>query len=93
MSDLSIFNDYPEINTYLIDKAINPFTGKEVYNDEKYLHNQYIILSHIWQVDINNGNTFLPSEWASVKDDIWQPGNWSFYPDDIVLKEYKIARG
>ncbi|NLW54534.1 MAG: sulfatase-like hydrolase/transferase [Clostridiaceae bacterium] len=75
----------------LIDKAINPFTGKEINNDEKYLHDQYIILSNIWQVDINNGNTFLPSEWASVKDDIWQPGNWSFYPYDIVLKEHKIA--
>ena len=75
----------------LIDKATNPFTGKEINNDEKYLHDQYIILSHVWQVDINNGNTFLPAEWASVKEDIWQPDNWSFYPDDMVLKENKIA--
>ena len=36
-----------------------------------------------------NGNTFLPSRWASVKDDLWNKENWTFYESQTVLKEHK----
>ncbi|NLV98245.1 MAG: sulfatase-like hydrolase/transferase [Clostridiaceae bacterium] len=72
----------------LISKPVNPFTGKEINNDEKFSHEQFITLSHVYQTDINDGNTFLPSAWASVKDNIWQASNWTFYPEEQVLSEY-----
>ncbi len=72
----------------LIDNPVNPFTGKEINNNEKFNHEQFITLSHVYQTDINDGNTFLPSAWASVHDDLWQASNWKFYPEEQVLSEY-----
>ncbi len=72
----------------LINNPVNPFTGKEINNREKFSHEQFITLSRVYQTDINDGNTFLPSAWASIKDDIWQASNWSFYPEDQVLADY-----
>ncbi|MGI6298487.1 MAG: membrane protein insertase YidC [Saccharofermentanales bacterium] len=69
----------------LIENPVNPFTGKAVTNEEKYSHEQFITLSRVWQTDKNNGTTFLPSAWASIKDDIWKAENWTFYPKDQVL--------
>ncbi len=75
----------------LIENPTNPFTGKEITNEEKYLHDQYIIInansSDIY-VDTNNGNTFLPARWARVRDDLWNRNNWEFYDEEIVLDEY-----
>jgi len=66
----------------LIDVPINPFTGLEINTSEKE-HAQYIITSKEWNVDINNGNAFLPSTWFTVKDDIWNPDNWR-YIDEVT---------
>ena len=71
----------------IISDPINPFTGKSINSDEKTAHEQFIILSSDWQIDINNGNTFLPAKWASVKDDLWDINNWSFYDELTVLNE------
>lgn len=72
----------------LIDTPVNPFTGKEITNDEKNAHEQFVIISEEWDVATNNGNTFLPSYWASVKDDLWDQNNWTFYDKETVLTEY-----
>ena len=72
----------------LIENPINPFTGKEITNEEKYLHDQYIIISSDAFVDTNNGNTFLAARWAKVKDNLWNRDNWEFYDEEIVLDEY-----
>ena len=72
----------------IIKNPVNPFTGKQVNNDEKYAHDQFVILSDKYSINKNNGNTFLPSEWASVKDDMWNPDNWTIYDEKIVLDEY-----
>lgn len=74
----------------LILKPVNPFTGKEINNDEKTAHDQYIILSAGWQIENNNGNTFLPARWASVKDNIWDRNNWIFYDEQMILDEYAV---
>ncbi len=74
----------------LFETPQNPFTGKPINNDEKYAHEQFIIMSHIWDPAENNGNTFLPSRWAGVKDNIWDKNNWIFTEDEKVLKEHKL---
>ena len=83
--------DVPTLATQgVIENPTNPFTGKEINNDEKTAHDQYIIMSHDWDVGINNGNTFLPSGWATIKDNVWDRSQWEFHEDPIVLDEYKI---
>lgn len=73
----------------LIEDPVNPFTGNALTNEAKYSHEQFVILSEVWQTDKNNGTTFLPSAWVSVKDDIWKAENWTFYPEDQVLAEHR----
>lgn len=81
--------DVPTLATEdLIENPKNPFTGKEINSDEKTAHDQYIIMSNKWDVAENNGNTFLPARWASVKDDLWEKDNWKFYEEYTVLKEH-----
>lgn len=75
----------------LIPDPVNPFTGKPINSDAKTAHPQFIIMSHLWQTDVNNGNTFMPAAWASVQDDIYDAGNWNFYMEKQVLAEHVIA--
>lgn len=63
----------------LIEDAKNPFTGNEITDQAKYVGEQYIIASTEYDVNINNGNTFIPAPWYSVKDNIWDKNNWTFY--------------
>ena len=72
----------------IITEPINPFTGKYINSDEKTAHDQFIILTYDWDTETNNGNTFLPAKWASVRDNIWNKDNWSFYDEVTVLDEY-----
>lgn len=84
--------DVPTLATQeLIDTPINPFTGNPINSDEKTAHDQYVILSSEWNVDDNNGNTFLPSYWGCVKDDPRNMENWSFLLEDRVLKEHSFS--
>jgi len=71
----------------IIENPQNPFTGKEINNSEKNTHAQYVILSKNWDVDTNDGNTFLPDKWASVKDNLRNKNNWFFSEKEIVLDE------
>lgn len=73
----------------LIDNPVNPFTGKAITSNEKNEHEQYIINSSDWDITLNNGNTFNSAKWISVKDNIWEKDNWTFYDKDTVLKEHK----
>ncbi len=74
----------------LIENPINPFTGNAVNNDEKFAHDQIIIVSPLFDVKENNGTQYLPARWASIKDSIWERDNWNFYDEEIVLKEHKL---
>ncbi len=74
----------------LIENPVNPFTHKPITNEEKFAHDQYIILSNVWNTHKNDGNTFLPSKWASVKDNIWDLDNWSFSNEATVLQEHEL---
>jgi len=75
----------------LIQNPINPFTQKPINNDEKYAHDQYIIMSEVFNYNIGNktpSNTYPPSKWACIRDNIWDHNNWSFIEDEIILKEH-----
>ena len=74
----------------LIENPVNPFTGKAITSNEKYAHDQIIIVSDEWNTQTNNGNTFLPATWASVKDNIWDKGNWKFSNVETVLAEHVL---
>jgi len=81
--------DVPTLATRdLIENPVNPFTGKPINNAEKTAHDQFIIRSWDWDVNGNNGKTFRPAQWASVRDNLWDKDNWTFYDDQIVLKEH-----
>ena len=70
--------------------ALNPFTGKEINNKEKTAHEQFIILSEEWDVRKHEGNTFYASKWASVKDDMRDQNNWTFYENEMILDEHIV---
>lgn len=83
--------DVPTLATQdLIDSPVNPFTGKSINSDEKIAHDQMIIRGDVWEVTVNNGTTFLPARWASVHDDLWDMDNWTFYDEEVVLKEHAL---
>ena len=60
----------------LVDNPINPFTGKPINSLPKSDGEQVIFTSMLWDVNVNNGNTFLPDGWISVHDNIFEAENW-----------------
>lgn len=70
-----------------IENPTNPFTGKEICNEEKILHDQYIITSDIIDLSINNGTTFLPSKWLAISEDIWDKENWKVIDEEVVIPQ------
>ncbi len=74
----------------LINNPVNPFTGKPITSEEKTAHDQFVILSTNADIMENNGNTFLPSQWASVTDNLWDKNDWLFFQEEIVLTEHQF---
>lgn len=72
----------------LIENPVNPFTGKVISSEEKTSREQFISLSGYWDIATNHGNTFLPSKWASVRDDPRDLNNWTFYDTECVLDRH-----
>lgn len=69
----------------VIEKPVNPFTGKEINSDEKTAHRQFIIYSKEFDTEVNDGNTFLPGKWYSVEGDMRKRENWRIEADRAVL--------
>ena len=74
----------------LIADPVNPFTGKQINNNEKYAHAQLVFLSDKWDIKENNGNAFLPDTWASVSGAIWEAASWCFNDNEMVLTEHAL---
>ena len=72
----------------VIKNPINPFTGNEINNNEKTAHDQFVIISEHWDTSKNNGKQYKPARWASVKDNMWNQDNWTFYEEEVVLEDY-----
>jgi len=68
----------------IIENPINPFTGEIICNTQKTDREQYIVASPEWDTETNNGNTFLPSKWYVVEDNIWDMSNWRFIADETI---------
>ena len=66
----------------LIADPVNPFTGNPVNDDLKYAAEQHIFSTRKFRIQENNGNTFLPGEWYSVHDDIFDMDNWEKLGED-----------
>ena len=85
--------DVPTLATKdVIENPVNPFTGKPINSDEKYAHDQLVLVSREWSADVNNGDTFIADKWASVHTDIRNPENWNFYTGSTVLKEHILPQ-
>ena len=72
----------------LVQNPVNPYTGNALNSNEKTAHDQYVIVSQDWDIKTNKGNTFLPAKWASVKKDLRDRSNWTFYDTETVLTEH-----
>lgn len=61
----------------LIKDQVNPFTENRIrtIKDDK---EPKLIYTFKWQTNKNNGNTFLPSDWFTIKDSIYDPDNWEY---------------
>ena len=61
----------------LIDNPVNPFTGKTVTDQGK---NGTITVFHSnnWNIRNNNGVTYQPGDWFSLKESIWKKENWKY---------------
>ena len=75
--DLMTNADTPALATSgLVKDPVNPFTGNPISTNGKN-GPQTVFYSDIINVDENNGNTFLPGAWLTVKGNPHDPANWS----------------
>jgi hypothetical protein len=73
----------------LIKNPKNPFTGKEIKNNAKYDHEQYVLGSLDWDIAKNNGNVFHPGTWFKVHGDVRNKNNWSVLNENATLPKQK----
>lgn len=61
----------------IIASPVNPFTGELINEDAKGAEEQHVFDTKMWKTDVNNGNTFLPGTWYSLKNqNIFDMNNW-----------------
>ncbi len=61
----------------LIENPINPSTGNIINNEAKKESEHHIFHTVKWQVNRNNGNTFLPGHWFSLHgDNLFDMSKW-----------------
>lgn len=69
----------------IINNPINPFTGNQINNLSKVKQKQYVLASYDWNVNKNNGSTYLPGRWYSVHTNIWDKTNWKIVKEKDVM--------
>ena len=71
--------DTPAVATEgLINNPINPYTGNRLESFVTQDKEPELIYTFDWQTNKNNGNTFLPANWFTVKGNIYNKENWDF---------------
>lgn len=62
----------------VLNGPVNPYTQKPITDEEKYLHEQYVATSNLWDTLTNNGNVFDSSDepWYAVSNNIFDINNW-----------------
>lgn len=70
----------------LIPDPVNPFTGKSLDNDEKYLHDQFVTTSLNWEHEWTRNTKFDTSDgaWYAVHDDLFDEANWTMIDDPMT---------
>ena len=61
----------------IIKDPVNPYTGNKITDQGK---NGTITVFHSnnWNIRNNNGYTYQPGDWFSLKDSIWKLDNWNY---------------
>jgi hypothetical protein len=62
----------------VIDNPINPFTGNVLNCHEKYEDKIRVTGSDVFNFYVNNGYTFVPSDWYSVSGNPYDKTNWEY---------------
>ncbi len=72
--------DVPTIaTTGLIEKPVNPFTGKPISSESKTRDPLYILDTLQWDVTLNNGDTFKEDRWLQfVGEDVHNLNSWKY---------------
>ena len=69
----------------IVDKPVNPFTGKEINSNEKR-NKQYVMGSDKYRLHMNEGRTtFTPIKWYSVHTNMLDKNNWKPEKEESVL--------
>ena len=80
-NDFMTNGDTPTIATSgLIKNPVNPFTGHAIDSHEKE-GPQTVFYSRIIDVEVNNGNKFMPGSWFVVNGNPHDPANWKYQGD------------
>ena len=89
VSDTFMTNaDVPTLATNdIIKNPTNPFTNNPITSESKETEVQYIINSHKWDTDENNGYTFIPSPWWTISENIWDESKWGRINDVVAVPE------
>ena len=61
----------------VISNPVNPFTGNPI-TDEGKKNGITVFHSESWKVHYNNGTTYKPGDWYTVKNSIWKNENWKY---------------
>lgn len=69
----------------VIKKHFNPFTGKDIFDNEYSNGQLFVLVSGHWRVEVNNGNQFIADDWYTVDGDINNVKNWHLVKKDSVL--------
>ena len=80
-NDFMTNGDTPTIATSgLIKNPVNPFTGHAIDSHEKE-GPQTVFYSRIIDIEVNNGNKFMPGSWFVVNGNPHDPANWKYQGD------------
>ncbi len=67
----------------IITDPVNPFTGSPINSLPKDTSEGHLLFMTIeWDTEVNNGTTFLPGEWYSISNNIFDPGGWAYVGQD-----------
>ena len=62
----------------VIDNPVNPFTGNPLDGHEKFEDVNRVFISGNWDIQYNNGNTFIPDSWYGVTGSPYDLDNWEY---------------
>ena len=63
----------------LIEDPVNPATGQPVTDEDKFSRDILIKHTEIWDIQLNNGDDFLPGDWYRLHGyDIFDTDQWEF---------------